>query len=160
MWKHPEAHPGAFLRERFLKPLGLSASSLAAGCRMPRSRVSDLLSGKRRITADTAHRLGAYFRMEPEQWLELQAEWDLSQVEPDVDIVPLDPPGFLLGPLGATPLPTRRAPRPTLVGPVDRLAPQDREETALAADSAQATYQPGTHEEVVYPDGTRALVSR
>lgn len=160
MWTHPEAHPGEFLRERFLVPLGLSAAALAAGCRMPRSRVSDLLAGKRRITADTAHRLGAFFRMEPEQWLALQAEWDLSEVEPDRGIVPLDPPGFLLGPLGATPLPTRRPQRPTLFGPAQRLATSEQGGAALAADGAQARYEARTHEEVVYPDGTRAWVTR
>ena len=154
MWSHPEAHPGEFLRARFLEPLGLSASALAAGCRMHRSRVSDILAGKRRISPDTAHRLGAFFRMEPEQWLALQAAWDLSQVEPDDDIVPLDPPGFLLGPLGATPLPTRRLLRPTLE------APSGQRRVALAADGAEARYEARTHEEVVYPDGTRALVSR
>lgn len=121
---------------------------------MPRSRVSDLLAGKRKITADTAHRLGAFFRMEPEAWLALQAEWDLGEVEPDSGIVPLDPPGFLLGPLGATPLPARRAARVTLVGPSSVDVP------ALAAEGGQAAYGARTHQEVVYPDGTRALVSR
>lgn len=154
MWNHPEAHPGEFLRARLLEPLGLSASALAAGCRMPRSRVSDLLAGKRRVTADTAHRLGAFFRMEPEEWLALQAAWDLSQVEPDDDIVPLDPAGFLLGPLGATPLPTRRPLRPTLEAPT-RKGP-----VGLAAEGSEARYEARTHHEVTYPDGTRALVLR
>ena len=153
MWTHPEPHPGAYLRARFLQPLGLSASGLAAGCHMPRSRVSDLLAGKRRITADTAHRLGAFFRMEPQWWLALQAEWDLSQVEPDPQIVPLDPPGFLLGPLGATPLPPRRSRPPEL---------DVRGPSLLAADRAgPGDYDgvPRTHTEVRYPDGTRALVT-
>ncbi len=152
MWKHPEAHPGAFLRARFLEPLGLTASALAAGCGMPRSRVSDILAGKRGISADTALRLGAFFRMEPEQWMALQADWDLSQAGLDAEIVPLDPAGVLLGPLGVTPLPTRRPKRPTLV-------PPERHSTELlAAESAAEPYEPRVHEEVRYADGTRALV--
>jgi addiction module HigA family antidote len=88
----------------------MSPAELAARCRMPRSRVSDLLAGKRRITPDTAVRLAALFRMEPESWLALQAPWDLHQTPLDAEVVPLDPPGFLIGPLGATPLSVRRAP--------------------------------------------------
>lgn len=160
MWNHPEAHPGEFLRIRFLEPLGLSASALAKGCRMPRSRVSDLLCGKRRISADTAARLGAYFRMEPEQWLALQADWDLGQVEPDGDIIPLDPPGFLLGPLGATPLPTRRPARPVVVVPDREDGAGERESTLLAADGGEGQYEAGTYEQVTWSDGTRALVRR
>jgi len=105
--------------------------------------VSDILAGKRSISADTAHRLGLFFRMEPEQWLALQSDWDLSRVTIDAEILPLDPPGFLLGPLGATPLPSRRPQRPTLSAPRGH-SPQPR--------------QPAVHAEVRYPDGTRALV--
>jgi hypothetical protein len=114
--------------------------------------VSDILAGKRRISADTAHRLGAFFRMEPEQWLALQADWDLDQVTVDATIVPLDPPGFLLGPLGATPLPRRRPKRPSLG------VPEHHETDLLAAESSAEAYEPRVHEEVRYSDGTRALV--
>ena len=152
MWNHPEAHPGAFIRARFLEPLSLTPSALAAGCRMPRSRVSDILAGKRRISADTALRLGAFFRVEPEQLMALQALWDLSQARLDSQIVPLDPAGFLLGPLGATPLPTRRPKRPTLTAPARHSA------ALLAAESDAEPYGPRLHEEVCYADGTRALV--
>jgi len=152
MWKHPEAHPGEFLRVRFLEPLGLSASALAAGCRMPRSRVSDILAGKRRISADTAQRLGAFFRMEPEAWMALQADWDLSQTQLDTEVTPMDPPGFLLGPLGATPLPTRRPKRPSLE------VPEGAGSVPLAAEPAPRPYEVRGHEEARYPDGTRAMV--
>jgi antitoxin HigA-1 len=131
MWKHPEAHPGEYLRRRFLEPLGLSAAELAAGGRMPLSRVSAILGGKRAITADTALRLGAFFRMEPEAWMALQADFDLHRAAGDPTIEALDPPGVLVGPLGVTPLPVRR----------------------------ERTSTDG-HVEVRYPDGTRALVSR
>ena len=108
MWTHLEAHPGEYLRVRFLEPLGLSAADLARGCKMPRSRVSEILAGKRAISADTALRLAAFFRMEPEAWMALQSDWDLHQATPDERIEPLDPPGFLLGPLGATRIPRRQ----------------------------------------------------
>ncbi|MCB9760773.1 MAG: HigA family addiction module antidote protein [Alphaproteobacteria bacterium] len=149
MWNHPEPHPGAWLNERFLKPLGLTASDLARGCRMPRSRVSDLLAGKRGISADTAQRLGAFFRMDPEVWMALQAAWDLDQTPTDPEIAPLDPPGFLLGPAGATPLPPRRRPSPPALHlPQGPSGPAEREQRRVRR-----------HEEVCYPDGTRALIS-
>ena len=153
MWTHPEAHPGEVLRVRFLEPLGLSAAALAAGCRIPRSRVSELLLGKRAISADTAMRLGAFFRMLPEDWMALQASWDLHVAGADPAIVPLDPPGFLLGPAGATPLPVRRPARPTLHVPADF-------EARMAAESARPEYGRTVHEEVCYADGTRALVAK
>ena len=153
MWTHPEAHPGEYLKTRFLEPLGLSASALAEGCRMPRSRVSDLLAGKRSVSADTAMRLAAFFRMEPEAFMALQAAWDLHQVQKDDTIVPLDPPGFLLGPMGATPLPQRGRPRPPhLRVPADLATPVAHE---------PSIYGPCVvHEEIRYPDGTRALVAK
>ena len=147
MWTHTEAHPGEFLRVHFLEPLGLSAADLARGCRIPRSRVSDLLSGKRSITADTAMRLAAFFRMEPEAFMALQADWDLHQTHLDDAIVPLDPPGFVLGPMGATRIPRKQRPRP----------PQLRAPVKAARPSEAPRVE---HEEVRYADGTRALVAK
>ncbi|MBX2800519.1 MAG: HigA family addiction module antidote protein [Myxococcales bacterium] len=154
MWTHEEAHPGEYLRRKFLEPLGLSASALAEGCHMPRSRVSDILTGKRSISADTAMRLAAFFRMDPQAFLALQAAWDLHQIQRDDVIVPLDPPGFLLGPKGATALPRPRRPRPPhLRVPADLATP-------TAHEAAAPTYgQRAEHREVRYPDGTRALVT-
>jgi addiction module HigA family antidote len=126
----------------------MSPAELAARCRMPRSRVSDLLAGKRRITPDTAVRLAALFRMEPESWLALQAPWDLHQTPLDAEVVPLDPPGFLIGPLGATPLSVRRAPRRAVVVVV-----------STATDHPPEVRQRSMHREVRYVDGTRALVA-
>lgn len=151
MWEHEEAHPGEYLRVRFLEPLGLSASALAAGCHMPRSRVSDILNGKRGISADTAKRLGAFFRMEPEWWMALQSAWELGRTPEDASIEPLDPLGFLLGPRGATPLKARRPARPRLT-----IAPT---EMSLAAEPAPPAYGAREHREVRYADGTRALVA-
>ena len=74
-------HPGEFLRERFLVPLGLSSSAFARAIGVPRSRVSELLSGRRRITANTAVRLGLYFGVEPTVFLDRQTAWDLRLIE-------------------------------------------------------------------------------
>ena len=70
-------HPGEILQEDFLKPLGISMSALAAAIKVPTGRISQIVNGKRAITADTALRLGRYFGVSPETWLGLQSEYDL-----------------------------------------------------------------------------------
>lgn len=156
MWTHDEAHPGEYLRNRFLEPLHLTASALAAECGIPRSRVSALLSGDRGISPDTAARLAAFFRMEPEQWMALQADFDLQRASQNPEIAkikPLDPPGFLLGPLGATPIPVRRPSRPVLAVP-------NGSKKALADDNLPEGSRSHAHVEVRYRDGTRAMVAK
>ena len=60
-----------------MKPMGISARQLAADIDVSPSRISDLVHGRRRITADTALRLGLFFSMEPRFWLNLQTEYDM-----------------------------------------------------------------------------------
>ena len=72
-----EIHPGEVLLEDFMKPMGITARQLAADIDVPPSRISDIVNGKRPITADTALRLGLFFKMEPRFWLNLQSEFDL-----------------------------------------------------------------------------------
>lgn len=69
--------PGEILAEEFLKPLGLSINQLARDINVPPGRISDIVNGKRAITADTALRLGKYFGVSPETWLNLQTDYDL-----------------------------------------------------------------------------------
>jgi antitoxin HigA-1 len=69
--------PGEVLYEEFMKPLGVSINALAREIAVPPNRVSDIVNGKRTITADTALRLGKYFGVSPELWLGLQADYDL-----------------------------------------------------------------------------------
>jgi antitoxin HigA-1 len=69
--------PGEVLYEEFMKPLGISINALAREIAVPPNRVSDIVNGKRSITADTALRLGKYFRVSPEVWLGLQVDYDL-----------------------------------------------------------------------------------
>ena len=72
-----EIHPGEILLEDFMKPMGISARQLAADIDVSPSRISDLVHGRRPITADTALRLGLFFSMEPRFWLNLQTEYDV-----------------------------------------------------------------------------------
>ena len=72
-----EIHPGEILLEDFMKPMGISARQLAADIDVSPSRISELVHGKRPVTADTALRLGLFFNMEPRFWLNLQTEHDM-----------------------------------------------------------------------------------
>lgn len=69
--------PGEVLYEEFMKPMGVSINALAREISVPPNRVSDIVNGKRSITADTALRLGKYFGVSPEVWLGLQADYEL-----------------------------------------------------------------------------------
>ena len=77
----PPIHPGEILREDFLRPLGISVYALANAIKVPRSRVNDIVLGRRTITADTALRLGRYFGTSAEFWINLQAHYDLAVVK-------------------------------------------------------------------------------
>ena len=70
-------HPGEILREEFLKPMGISINRLAREIVVPPGRVSEIVNGKRSISADTALRLGRFLGVSAELWLGLQAEYDL-----------------------------------------------------------------------------------
>ncbi|MBN1606206.1 MAG: HigA family addiction module antidote protein [Polyangiaceae bacterium] len=75
-------HPGEVLAEEFLKPFALTEYRLAKGLRVPARRINEIVHGKRAITADTALRLGRFFRNSPRFWLNLQSAYDL-EVEAD-----------------------------------------------------------------------------
>ena len=70
-------HPGEILMKDFLKPMGISLSELARDISVPAGRISQIVRGKRAISADTALRLGKYFGMSAETWLDLQSDYDL-----------------------------------------------------------------------------------
>ena len=76
--KLPPITPGEILVEEFLKPLEISQARLARDIGVPPNRISQIINGKREITADSALRLGAYFNIEPEFWLNLQARYNLK----------------------------------------------------------------------------------
>ena len=77
----PPVHPGEILRDEFLTPMGISVYALANAIKVPRSRVNDIVRGRRAITTDTALRLGRYFGTSPEFWINLQARHDLDVAE-------------------------------------------------------------------------------
>jgi addiction module HigA family antidote len=72
-------HPGEVLLEEFLKPLGISAYRLSKDIGIPQTRISAIIKGKRRITADTALRLSQYFGNSAKFWLGLQDDYDLEE---------------------------------------------------------------------------------
>jgi len=72
-------HPGEILREEFLKPLGISAYKLSKETFIPQTRISEILKGNRRITADTALRLSKFFGNSAKFWLGLQDDYDIEK---------------------------------------------------------------------------------
>ena len=79
MAKLPNIHPGEILLEEFLIPLEISAYRLAKDIEIPQTRISQILKGKRRITADTALRFSLYFGNSPKFWLGLQDDFDIEE---------------------------------------------------------------------------------
>jgi antitoxin HigA-1 len=75
--------PGEILLEEFMKPLGISQNKLARDIDVPAGRISEIINGKRAITADTALRLGKYFSTSPELWLGLQMDYDMRRARRD-----------------------------------------------------------------------------
>ena len=92
----PPIHPGEILLEDFLKPMALSQYSLAQSLGVPPRRINEIVHGKRAITADTALRLGRFFNMEAQFWLNLQSRYDLivtrehlsDRLEQEVQVYP------------------------------------------------------------------------
>lgn len=74
----PPIHPGEILSEEFLTPLGLTQHRLAVAIGVPPRRINEIVHGKRRISADTALRLGRYFGTSERFWMDLQARYDLE----------------------------------------------------------------------------------
>lgn len=85
MKKLPPIHPGEVLKEEFLDPLDLSQNKLAMSIHVPAPRISEIVRGKRAITADTALRLGRFFDTSPQFWMNLQARYDLERAEDELE---------------------------------------------------------------------------
>lgn len=81
MKKLKNIHPGEILQEEFLKPLAISAYKLSKDVGIPQTRVSEIIKGNRRITADTALRLSKYFGNSAKFWLGLQDDYDIEEEE-------------------------------------------------------------------------------
>ncbi len=78
MEKLNNIHPGEILLEEFLKPMKISAYKLSKDIGIPQTRISQIIKGKRRITADTALRLSSYFGNSAKFWLGLQNDFDIE----------------------------------------------------------------------------------
>lgn len=74
-------HPGTILLEEFLKPMDISQYRLAKDTSVPARRINEIVHCKRSITADTALRLGRFFNMTPQFWMNLQSRYDLEVAE-------------------------------------------------------------------------------
>ena len=79
-------HPGEILYEEFMKPLGITAYRLAKDIDVPVPRINDIVRGKRSISADTAVRLGTYFGLPAQFWMNLQADYDLRLAKAEIDL--------------------------------------------------------------------------
>ncbi|HKK87529.1 MAG TPA: HigA family addiction module antitoxin [Saprospiraceae bacterium] len=79
MTKISNIHPGEILLEEFLKPMGISAYRLSKDVGVPQTRTSQIIKGKRSITADTALRLSKYFGTSVKFWLGLQNDYDIEE---------------------------------------------------------------------------------
>ena len=79
MEKLDNIHPGEVLHEEFMKPLEITAYRLSKDLGIPQTRISEILKGRRRVTADTALRLSKYFGNSAKFWLGLQDDYDLEE---------------------------------------------------------------------------------
>lgn len=78
---YPPIHPGEVLNEDFIEAFGITQHKLAVEIGIPPRRINEIVHGKRGITADTALRLGKYFGIEPQYWLNLQSRYELEVAE-------------------------------------------------------------------------------
>lgn len=77
----PPVHPGEILKAEFLEPLGLSVNALSRAISVPRTRLNDIVLGRRGLTADTALRLSRYFGVSAQFWMNLQSRYELEIAE-------------------------------------------------------------------------------
>jgi antitoxin HigA-1 len=91
MSKLNNIHPGEILEEEFLKPMGITAYKLSQAIGVPQTRTSQILKGRRRITADTALRLSKYFGTSSKFWLGLQKDFDIEEekrnIKKELDLI-------------------------------------------------------------------------
>jgi len=84
MKTHAAIHPGEVLDEEFLKPMEITAYKLSLAIGVPQTRTSQIIKGRRRITADTALRLAKYFGTSPGFWLGLQNDYDIEEEKSNI----------------------------------------------------------------------------
>ena len=85
MAKLSNIHPGEILLEEFLNPMNITAYRLSKSLKIPQTRISQIIKGKRRITADTALRLSKYFGTSVKFWLGIQNDYDIEEEQLKLD---------------------------------------------------------------------------
>ena len=78
-WPGPAVSPGEMLLEEFLKPLGIDRTEAARRMGISTTRLNEVVTGKRRVTVDTALRLSRLLKTSPQFWMRLQADWDVHR---------------------------------------------------------------------------------
>ncbi|NDE61941.1 MAG: addiction module antidote protein, HigA family [Cyclobacteriaceae bacterium] len=91
MKKLKNIHPGEILLEEFLVPLEVTAYRLSKDIGIPQTRISEIIKGNRRITADTALRLSIYFGNSPKFWLGLQDDYDIEEEKTKLTLSSIKP---------------------------------------------------------------------
>jgi len=79
--KTTHTHPGIILRDELFEPMGITQLAAAKATGIPQSRLSEILAGRRAISSDTAVRLGLFFKLDPRNFINLQAAYDLAVAE-------------------------------------------------------------------------------
>jgi addiction module HigA family antidote len=95
-------HPGEMLLEEFLIPMGVTQRQLADAIHVPYQRINEIVNGRRGITPSTALRLGKFFEVSPDFWMNLQLRWDLyhAQQTESSDLKTIKPHHFSAQPVG------------------------------------------------------------
>jgi len=148
-------HPGKILKERFLDPIGVTPYALAKGMGVQQTRISQIINGRRRITAETAVRLGAYFGAPACWFMDLQARYDLEVAAHAATGVTAHGGRVWVRPSGAQHLGPVPDAQPTTL----RVEPELRDR--LRAQAAHSPAWPEREvESVVYENGMKAIVGR
>jgi addiction module HigA family antidote len=148
-------HPGKILKERFLDPIGVSAYALAKGMGVPQTRISQIIHGKRSITADTAVRLGAFFGVPARWFMEIQVRYDLERSATAAEAVRACEARIWVTPSGATHLGPVPEVRPTTLKVDPELRAQIGAQAALSPPWPEREV-----ESIVYENGVKAVIGR
>ena len=148
-------HPGEYLKESFLDPLGITPYRLAKSIGVHQTRISQILHGKRGIIPDTAVRLGAFFGVPPRWFMDLQVRYDLVRAASCAEGIEQFPGRYWVRPSGARWLDPAPLAQPT----THRIDPEFRERVR-----AQAALSPTRRRRqlvaVEYYNGMKAVVGQ
>lgn len=148
-------HPGEYLKENFLDPLGITPYRMSKSIGVQQTRISQILRGKRGITPDTAVRLGAFFGVPPRWFMDLQVRYDLAKSASSAERIERFPGRYWVRPSGAEWL----APPPVAQPTTLRIDPGFRERVRAQA-ALSPPRGPRRVEAVEYENGMRAIVGR